>query len=120
MSDAQGYQWTPMGIVPLGQPVPVVAPETVSPAGASFEAKVVTTSDTPTKTAAKTPASHADNAVNPKTVLRSAKVRVREIKAELRRMKKLQKELAQLEALVEAASKPTHLAPVRALSSSRK
>jgi hypothetical protein len=116
MTDAQGYQWTPMGIVPLGQPLPDVAPDTVSPAGAGFEVKVVTTSDTPTKTAKK-PASHAGHGITPKTVVRAAKARVKEIKAELRRMRTLEKELAQLEALVEAASKPTHLAPVRALSS---
>ena len=51
------------------------------------------------------------DAVSPRGVVKAAKARVRAIRAELRNMKALQKELAELERLIQAAKKP--LAAVR-------
>ena len=60
------------------------------------------------------------SAISPKHVVRAAKQRVKEIRQELKSHRALQRELAQLENLLQAARKPTHIAEVRQLSSTRK
>lgn len=57
--------------------------------------------------------------VTPRTVVQAAKARVKEIRQELKNKRALERELAQLENLLKAARKPTHLAEVRQLAPKR-
>lgn len=59
--------------------------------------------------ARRTPASKAPPST-PKNIVQLAKARLAEVKKELRRLKALEKERAELERLIEAA---THVSPIR-------
>lgn len=117
-------QFTPFGLtalgdasgVPVGEYAPGVAPQTATPAQSveepqpkhRLEYEISIAPKSKTKTGAT---------LKPADVLKLARARVREIKAELRRHAALKKELTQLENMLSAA-KP--LAPVRALDSARR
>src|SRR3954467_2811601 len=110
----QGFQFTPMGLRPIGdssgidttvQHGGVIPPRAVE----ADESEVAHVAQCATPAVRGKPGVHERltvAAINPRAVIKAARSRVKEIRAELRRMRGLQKELGQLERMLAAASKP--------------
>lgn len=118
-----GFQYTPFGMLPLDQAVPT---STTEHPGAVLEVhRDAPTAEgdshpvkqaEPVKRAEKRAPAIASAPLTPGALVKQARARVREIKAELRRMRALEKELAELERLIRAA-KQRPQSNVRALRS---
>jgi hypothetical protein len=109
-----GFQFTPWGIEPIngGQPAvrsPEAEPpdaEAIAPAVAA-PAPVTAPSAAPVTAPSAAPVPRAVIATSPRGVVAAARARIKEIKAELRHKRRLERELAELQRLVKAAkSKP--------------
>ncbi len=127
----QGFELTAFGAVPLGTKyldpaktsLEEAAQYVVRPDYGNDDSAPVAASQAPVSSTPRAPAVAAQQraaapapVASPGNVIASAKARVKELRAELRRMKSLQKELAELERLLKAAKqKPT--ASVRPLRS---
>ncbi len=98
MTEGKAFQFAPWGIVEgLGL--------VEEPTGETGQVHGAVVSDTPVARRVQQPAQRQQppTAIRPRDVLKLARTRVRDIKLELRRMKTLQLELAQLEQLLSAA-----------------
>lgn len=112
--DGQGFQFTPMGVLPLGAVTGGVskkmAPAVVRPQPSSAQApQQLTLPAMPQAPVFATPSTVATSSalITPRDVVKAARARVREIRAELKHHKRLQSELAELERMLAAArSKP--------------
>lgn len=103
--------------MPLGQSQSVAVGDKMSPATADVaRPESVPAPPAPTREVRLT---RKHESVSPRTVLQAARARIREIKAELKRHAKLERELKQLQRLVDAANGKT-LAPVRAIETARR
>lgn len=117
-----GFQYTPGGIRPIGDSTGIdvsaqhgaavvltasSSDEDWSKQEAADVARVEPAPAPKAKAPAKTAAAAHVPGVTPRTVLKAARARTKEIRAELRRMKALQKELGQLERMLAAAAKPS-------------
>jgi len=120
--DGEGVQFTPFGIVPIG--------EATFSDGAPLGSQLPPREQAPTRVAQAEPqrrvleqvdraiadtsariVPRSTTGVSPASVVKAAKSRVKELRAFLREAKKAEKELRELERLIAAAKKP--LAPVR-------
>ena len=127
MSEGQAFAWTPAGPMPIEADGTPMGGSTVNPAG------MVAANARPQQTVAlavphgstAVPLTQAErewgvkltDLVRPGNLIKAAKARIRDIRAELRNKKRLERELAELERLVAAAKKP--LAAVRPIDSAR-
>ncbi len=130
-----GYELSPFGPVPIG--TPYLDPEKASPEQiTAHAARYVVSADyghgpieqtqTPYAVLNPQPVSrvvtvalptHPTPATSPRSVIKAARLRVKEIKSELKRMRALQSELGELERLLRAAKqKPTaSVRPIRSV-----
>ena len=128
----EGFEFSPLGAVPLGtgqavwaelngQPAQEMAPSIVQPQpSAPLAYDIHTTALGDVQRAFERHAKAlARPATSPRSVIRGARERVKEIRAELRRMKALQGELAELERLLAAAKAKPPRAIVRAIDARR-
>jgi len=125
--NGQGFQFSPMGIIPLPEgEVSGVDDESFSPGAVALAAVAPRTIPRPAPSDDEDdsedeirPASKIKTgSLKPRDVVKLAKRRLREIKAELKHHERLKREKASLERLVEAASKPVAL--VRPIDSARR
>lgn len=120
----QGFELSPFGPVPIG--TPYLNPATVTPEQAALlvvradygndSARPSLTPETVAPTPRPVEPRRPVAATSPRSVIASARARVKEIRAELKRMRALQTELGELERLLKAAKqKPssTYIRPVR-------
>lgn len=121
LREVAGFQSTPFGMFDLSVAPPPPNAE-ISPSAPPQLLTETTPAPAPIVATAPIVAEHAPQrskvipADSPRAVVKAAKARIKELRAELRRMQALQKELAELERLVKAArEKPK--SPVRALRS---
>lgn len=120
MSGGQGFQFTPFGITALGDASGAVGDEMVPADARAFnvpEREIVEHAPIPQLPPApvRQPATFQ---LGPGGVVKAAKARAKEIRAELKRLKALSKELEELERLITAAKRP--VAAVRAIESARR
>ena len=114
-----GFEFAGGAIVPLGTPY-LGATDEPLPGAVTREAAAFvppTPGQSPAPVASFASVAQPPSINGPRAVLKAACARVKEIRAELRRMKALQKELAELERLLKAARQKPQ-APVRALRAS--
>lgn len=113
----QGFQFMPGGTVaPLPDPslfdATAINGASAAPVAQTPYDPEAIPEERPALVARTAPASLAQkptvtaSTVNPRTVIKAAKARLREIKTELRHHKALEKERAQLERMLAAAAKP--------------
>jgi len=121
------FEFSPAGMVPLGEgqrvwnemhgggqsaePAPSAVPVTEPIAAPSARPALANVQPRFEKHAA---------AATPRNVVKMARERAKEIRAELRRLKSLQRELAELERLIAAAKDKSPRATVRALETARR
>ena len=115
MSDGVSYEFCPpdkgglVRIDPNGARTPVVREEVPEPTAQPVQQPVLK---------AHVPGvSPWAQRITPKHVIRAAKQRLKEIRAQLKNNRALLREEAQLETMLKAAQKPTHVAEVRPLAS---
>jgi len=109
MTEGQGFQFTPYGVLPLGavggnQP-PEMAPAVVRAGFAPVSVPIAESAPVaqPVAIAQSRPQPFKRETLRPADVLKAARARVREIKAELKHHTRLQCELRQLQNLLAAA-----------------
>ncbi len=119
MPEGRGFQFTPYGFTELGDASGATAlPQDFSPAFVDKNLPAAPAPASKTVTAEKIePKPLRPSLTGPREVVRAAKARAKDIRAELRHMKALQKELTELERLIAAAKKP--VAAVRPIESAR-
>lgn len=128
MSEGQAYAFTPDGIVPITAQGQLLAPvmadaEQMNGTRSGAMSGTRMPDHTPIVAHAKStpvvvprPLAASDN--SPRGIIKAAKAKIAQLRTELRRMKALQKELAELERLV-AAAKSKPVAVVRNLDHAR-
>lgn len=126
----EGFEFSPMGFVPIGEGqrvwnemkggnAPEVAPSAIPEPAASMAHVEAALAGVPRR-AEQHARRFAASPSSPRDVIRGARLRVKEIRAELRRLKALQRELAELERLLAAAKNKSPRATVRALDTARR
>lgn len=106
MSNPHGFEFTPQGILPLGTYREGVEESAISGATAQVPGPVPVSPQAVHVTAHRAPVATVQPkpmSLSPRDVVRLARRRLREVKADIKRLGKLQKEREQLERLLLAA-----------------